>query len=91
MRTLQGRYKAAIKQNEELIIALEKAEKHASSLSNQYQDSMKKVYEVTYDTESSGRILNIKVLLDILESAKSRENMFDYLCQDIARKAGWIK
>lgn len=91
MRTLQGQYKSVLKHNAELIRALEKAEKHATDLATQYRAAIKKAYTVSHAPEPDiGRMLMIRVCVDYLGSAKSREDMLNYLIEDIAHKAGWI-
>jgi len=90
MRTLQGQYKSLLKRNAELTRTIENVEKTTTDLISQYKHIIRRSCQVTTVPESLGRIINIRVSLDCLDSANFQKDMLDHLCYEISRKAGWI-
>lgn len=90
MRTLQGQYKALLRLNNDLEALLKEEKKLTSTLHREYWSAIKGACSVTREEPDFG-LVTIRVSLTDLQSARVREDVLKHICEEISRKAGWIR
>jgi hypothetical protein len=89
MRTLQGQFKSLLKLNADLSSLLKEERKLTSTLHREYYSAIKGACSITRDEDFS--VVTVRVSLTDLKEARVREDVLKHICEDVSRKAGWIK